>query len=400
MRVVPIVLVLAVSGCLDGGKAPEEEAPAEDGKDDSFRSPTYHGPIDFGVPVTSAITDTEKFHAWVFDLSDTAKVELVTSYAVLGQRRTDTVLYLYRQGDFGSWGPYIARNDDYGSTTYSKLVRDLTPGRYRVLVKGHSADTRGKFKLTATCAGPGCAPGCLFGDTYHEASTAPGIDVVNSMVVTAANLDTLSADYQAMLVRAVHESSHTDVMTGAEALSRVDQNEVNVTWLREAAAQRMFVAFEYGAGDNSYGAIFDKHSAVRATAIHDGDLYHCAVQREVCVLPDTWSELKTDTAFTRLANRAVTAASQLSASETAQAQLAVRHVYGAPNLSVADGIAMADGSTINVARYRHDASNREVTVLEWGAGDTSVGALFHGATTNFAAVIDDLSIDGCSLFEN
>ena len=31
--------------------------------------------------------------------------------------------------------------------------------------------------------------------------------------------------------------------------------------------------------------------------------------------------------------------------------------------------------------------------------DTSVGALFHGTTADFAGVIDDSSIDGCSLFE-
>ena len=388
------VLGLSFVACVDE-KDPEEELPP-DGKDDSFRRPTDHGPIDFGVPVTSALTDAEKYHAWVFDLSDTAKVELVTSYAVLGQRRTDTVLYLYREGDNG-WGPYIARNDDYGSTTYSKLVRELEPGRYRALVKGHLAETRGKFKLTASCTGPGCLPGCLFGETYSDIETAPGLELLTTNLITAATLDTLSADAQQMLVRAVQQSSHTDVMTPAEALERVDQNEVNVTWLREPAAQRTFIAFEYGAGDNSYGAIFDKHSTAMATAIHDGDLYTCTARRETCVLPDTYADLKTDPTFARLAQRTVTAASQLSAGESAQAVIAFRRAYGEP-LSVGNGIAMADGQTINVARYRHVATAREVTVFEWGAGDTSVGAIFHASTTDVAAVIDDLAIDGCSLF--
>ena len=57
-----------------------------------------------------------------------------------------------------------------------------------------------------------------------------------------------------------------------------------------------------------------------------------------------------------------------------------------------------DCGSINVTKYREAATGRIVTVLEWGAGDTSVGTLFHGTTTTLAGVIDDLEITGCSLF--
>jgi hypothetical protein len=388
---------LSLLGCMDD-KGPEEESPPDGAKDDSFRKPTNHGLIEFGASATSVLTADERFHAWVFELSDSAKVDLTTSYAVLGQRRTDTVLYLYRETD-GTWGPYIARNDDYGSTTYSKLTRELAPGRYRALVKGHLESTVGKFKLTASCDGPGCAPGCVFGSTYHEAFTAPTLSKINSMVVTAANLDTLSASYQDMLVRAVHESSHTDVTTASEALSRVDQEELNLTFFAEPAALRTFVAFEYGAGDNSYGAFFEKRSGERAAAIHDGDLYTCTSQRETCLLPPDYATMKTDPSFTQTAVRTVTAATQLSAAEKAQAAIAMPIVYGQAT-TVADGIAQADGGEIHVATYTHAMTGRKVTVLEWGAGDTSVGTLFHGTTTSVAGIIDDLSIDGCTLFRD
>jgi hypothetical protein len=109
--------------------------------------------------------------------------------------------------------------------------------------------------------------------------------------------------------------------------------------------------------------------------------------------------MKTDPAFTQTAVRKVTAATQLSAAETAQAAIAMPIVYGQAT-SVADGIAQADNSEINVATYTHTATGRKVTVLEWGAGDTSVGTLFHGATTSVAGIIDDLSIDGCTLFRD
>ena len=392
-----MVAGISLVGCMDD-KGPEEELPPDGTKDDSFRKPTDHGLIEFGAPATSALTTAERYHAWKFELSDTATVDLTTSYSVLGQRRTDTVLYLYRETD-GSWGPYIARNDDYGSTTYSRLVRELAPGRYRAIVKGHLESTLGKFKLSVGCTGPGCEPGCLFGSTYHEASTAPALQKINSQVITAANLDTLSASYQDMLVRAVHESSHTDVTTATEALTRVDQEELNLTFFAEPGARRTFLAFEYGAGDNSYGAFFEKRSGERASSIHDGDLYNCSVKRETCLLPADYSAMKTDPAFTQTATRAVTSATQLSASEQAQAAIAMPIVYGQPT-TVADGIAQADGGTINVATYTHATTGRAVTVLEWGAGDTSVGTMFHGATTNVAGIIDDLSIDGCTLFRD
>jgi hypothetical protein len=394
--VLAVLAGISLVGCMDD-KGAEEELPP-DGKDDSFRKPTDHGLIEFGAPATSALTATERFHAWKFELSDTATVDLTTSYALRGQRRTDTVLYLYRETD-GTWGPYIARNDDYGSTTYSRLVRELPPGRYRAIVKGHLESTVGKFKLSASCTGPGCEPGCVFGSTYHEAFTAPSLQKINSQVITAANLDTLSASLQNMLVRAVHESSHTDVTTASEALTRVDQEELNLTFFAEPAARRTFVAFEYGAGDNSYGAFFEKRSGERASAIHDGDLYTCTAQRETCLLPEDYGSMKSDPSFTRNAVRAVTSATQLSAAETAQAAIAMPIVYGQPT-TVADGIAQADMGTINVATYTHVATGRAVTVLEWGAGDTSVGTMFHGATTNVAGIIDDLYIDGCTLFRD
>lgn len=388
---------LCTAACTDDGKGPEEELPLDGSKDDSFRKPTPHGFLELGQSATSALSDTERYHTWVFELSDSATVDIATSYALLGQRRTDTVLYLYRE-DWSGWGSYIARNDDYGSTTYSKLHRELEPGRYRVLVKGHAEATRGKFKVSASCNGPGCARGCLFGTTYQALKTSPALQMVADLDITPANLDTLGAEAQELLVRAVHESSHTDVTTAAEALARVDQEEMNVTYYVEPAGRRTFIAFEYGAGDNSYGAVFEKQTGARAAAIHDGDLYECPVMRETCSLPADYAAMKTDPTFSKLTQRAVTAANQLTAAETAQAAIAVPKVYGEP-MSVADGIAQADGGTINVATYRHLATSRDVTVLEWGAGDTSVGALFHGATTDLAGVIDDLAIDGCSLFD-
>ncbi|MBA3541231.1 MAG: hypothetical protein H0T79_16590, partial [Deltaproteobacteria bacterium] len=284
--------LLPFAACaVDDDKGDESELP-DFGKDDSFQRPTDHGAIGFAAPATSELTSSEKFHAWTFELSNEARLEMATSYAVLGQRRTDTVLYLYKQGPTGTWGPYVVRNDDFGDSVYSRITRELDAGRYRLIVKGYAATTKGKFKLTVDCEGPGCAPtptGCVFGSTYGEIAGNPALVINNRNVITAATLATLSAEDRAHLVIAVQQSSHTDVTTAEEALARVDQEEMNVTWFSETAARRTFVAFEYGAGDNSYGAIFDRYTGAMVTDIHDGDLLSCQLPAETCLLPEDYT---------------------------------------------------------------------------------------------------------------
>jgi len=397
------LFTLSSIGCLTDEPKGEEEELLDDSKADSHLRPTDHGAIGFATPAHAALTASERYHAWTFELSGDARVDLTTSYSVLGQRRTDTVLYLYKfKESTTSWGPYIARNDDHGSSTYSRLDRELTTGRYRVIVKGHLASTLGKFKLTVGCSGAGCAPvagdGCLFGSTYGEIEGNPDLLQINKTKITAANLGTLLVPDQQRLMLAVRQSSHTDVMTPEEALARVDQGEVNVTWLVEPAARRAFIAFEYGAGDNSYGAIFDRHSAQMVTTIHDGDLENCIVARETCLLPEDWGLLKTDPAFATESARVVTLASDLTGVAAEQALLAF--TLSNPTITtLAEGLAHADDNRLNLVSLRHRPTGARIEVFEYGAGDTSVGRIYYRGTTNRAGVINDLFIEGCTLFE-
>ena len=392
------LVALTTAACASDDKEPEEELPPDGSKDDSFRVPIDHGAIAFGTPATSALTAAEHFHAWTFELTGDAQVDLATSYALLGQRKTDTVLYLYKEGPSG-WGAYLVRNDDAGSSVYSKISRSLGAGRYRALVKGHLASTTGKFKLTVGCAGDGCAPppSCLFGSTYGDIATSPALHIDFTQSITAATLSTYNDEQKRRLVIAVQQSSHTDVMTPEEAVAAVDQGEVNLDYVSEPASRRQFAAYEYGAGDNSYGAIFDNVTGTLVTSIHDGDLEGCTVHRETCELPEDYQAMKTAPGFTHGALRVITAASQLSSTERAQADVTLKRIYG-PTTTVEQGIAQADGHQINAQAYRHTASGRDLTVIELGAGDTSVGTIFYGSTTQQAGVIEDLFITGCTLF--
>ncbi len=67
-----IVCVLLGVAWTTAGKDDEEEPAPDDSKDDSFKKP--------------------------IELSGDATVAMTTSYAVLGQRRVDMVLYLYKEG--------------------------------------------------------------------------------------------------------------------------------------------------------------------------------------------------------------------------------------------------------------------------------------------------------------
>lgn len=394
------LLLAFAAGCLAADdKGPEEEL-LDDGKADSQRKPTDHGAIAFDAPQASALTQAERYHAWEFELSGSANVTMTTSYAVLGQRKTDTVLYLYKEGANG-FGAYIARNDDYDGKVYSRIIRDLGAGRYRVLVKGLLATTMGKFKVTVGCSGAGCAPAnsCLFGSTYGDIPDQTALQTIATTKITPANLDTLGPDLQHMLVVAVQQSAHTDVTTPQEALSRVDQQEINFTFLSEPLARRAFVAMEYGAGDNSYGGIFNRSTGELVSKIHDGDLEACTVSAETCLLPEDWSVLRNDPAFTKTASRVVTQASQLDALESQQALAVFKHSYDDVT-SVADGLSRVDGGQLNVVAFTHAATGTKLTVLEYGAGDTSVGGVFFAGTLNLAGRINDLAIEACTFFAN
>jgi hypothetical protein len=67
------------------------------------------------------------------------------------------------------------------------------------------------------------------------------------------------------------------VTTAAEALARVDQQEIVRLDLWDATARRGFTALEYRVGDNSYGSIFAHGTTAAVADIHDGDLLACAV---------------------------------------------------------------------------------------------------------------------------
>jgi len=141
-----------------------------------------------------------------------------------------------------------------------------------------------RFRLAVIITLAGCA-GEPDGDALDNPGQAVlgscglGDQVVASETLTPASIPSLSALDGAQIIAAVHESAHTDVTTVAEAFSRVDDHLINRIVLRDEGTNQFYTELEFGAGDNSYGAIFGKGTTTRAVAIHDGDFYGCAVFR-------------------------------------------------------------------------------------------------------------------------
>jgi hypothetical protein len=271
MRLACALLILAACAT-DSSKGPEEDVPA-DGKADSFQTPTDHGALAFGSSATGRLRATEKYHTWTFTLTGDADVHAYTARAP-HDASIDTVLYLYKMGATG-WGSYIARNDDDGTSEWSSIDKTLGAGQYRALVKGYSASTLGWFLLWFQCTGAGCAAPCLFGTTLGDfEGNADWTLGPQQRLYSSAGLSAIDDDH---IITAMHESVHTDVTTVDEAFAAADQGEIDLQTLTHVSDGRTFEIVDYGAGDNTYGAIFADGSIELATAIHDSDFYRCAV---------------------------------------------------------------------------------------------------------------------------
>ncbi len=338
----------------------------------SFRNPVVHGQIAFDKPAVATLSDSAGFHAWDFELSGEADLSITTGPSVRRRYQLDTVVYVYRRQEDGSWGRDVARNDDRENSLWSMIEEPFDQGTYRILVKGYNSRVRGDFALSVNCEGAGCSPqpidagtchpeievflrecaaeqvenaagdaiympfsyalelcadaepaaphydrlcsstpkpafcresleefhlgylqdcrrqvedavrseSCAFGERFQplREGLIRGLVTVASLEISPANVASLSTLAGRQLVLAVKASAHDDVTTPAEAITRPDGETVNVYELWDATARRSFTAYEFGAGDNSFGLIFEYGTTKVATRINDGDFYDCVAQ--------------------------------------------------------------------------------------------------------------------------
>jgi hypothetical protein len=273
-RLLPCLCLCVASACSNASRA-ELDAPEvvrQQGQALAERGLTFGDPLAAELPggANNAVS-------WTFHLSGTANVALRTQ-AAESEGMVDTVLSLQRRTARG-WSRPFARNDDAPHTHFSELVRVLDAGDYRLSVEGFARRVHGPFMLASRCEGGGCPPRaaqCLFGATFRELRDSALFEAPSHEVLRLEQASTLSQQEAAQLLTAVRVA-YEDAADLSAAFDAVDQNEVHRYTLRERAGSRTFVVYEYGAGDNSYGAAFQLENTTPAVEIHDGDLYECKV---------------------------------------------------------------------------------------------------------------------------
>lgn len=401
MRLRPLLassLTFCLMGCLaaDADKVGlEEEDALVDGAYDSFRSPIDHGELAFGTPALSELTAAEGFHAWTFSLTGDASVAIRTEAATPRGRQVDTVLYLYREGSSG-WGRNIASNDDTMGSLFSGISRNLSAGRYRIIVKGYVRSTRGRFGVVAECTGAGCsAPpavgACLFGDRFGVLAESARLRSFSNRHTDAA---TISGVYAAQLISAMNASGHPEVTTVAAALALATDHFAERTEIYDGPGGRAFTAWRFVLGDHWWGAIFRAGTTIAVTSIVDDVFAGCTVGFEVCALGSRFRVFAEGDSLEVVSDAEITSVAGMSAARQAQLLRAVQEAYEEAT-TPAGAIASVDGEVVNELVRRDVATGRTFVAYEYGAGDNSYGAAFEGESATPAAVFHDGDTYAC-----
>jgi hypothetical protein len=379
-------LLLALAAACSPVPAVEDE-PWEDEKQDSLRSPRSMGALAPFRWRTAEIDGASEVHAWTFSMGSPAEVTVETG-APRGGGALDTVAYLYQLGDDGRWGRYLEKNDDGGAAPFSRIARRLDAGVYRVVVKGKTGEDQGAYRVRAS----GFPPDCVFGASFADIEFAAASES-SRQVLTAEKRDRIRPEEVPQIIRALHASSHDDVTTLDEAFAAVDGGEINRVILVDTPGSRSFVAFEYGAGDNSFGAIFPRDSAEPAALIIDGDIDECQVGVGACVFGSTIFDLDDSDFIEARSEKTLTAESSLTPDQERQVLLATR----ATDLREAFEENVEEGE-ITLTEYRDRATGEIYRAYQFHAGGNPVGMMFDGAGTEPIAEVSDGDIESCTRF--
>lgn len=115
---------------------------------------------------------------------------------------------------------------------------------------------------------------CVFGERYRDLFLPGAFAILGRAEIRAGSA--VSTLERTQLLTAVRSASY-EPSTYEEALENVDENVVFQTRLWDKSNHREFIAYEFGAGDNSYGLIFEGGTTNVASRINDGDLLGCTV---------------------------------------------------------------------------------------------------------------------------
>lgn len=114
---------------------------------------------------------------------------------------------------------------------------------------------------------------CVLGERFSDLFAQATIVLDSDRRLVRADLMTLDSVQTDQIIQAVRQSAYDDVQTIEEAFQAVDAGEIRELRFFEGSRAQYLVVYEFGAGDNSYGAVFDVQSGELVARILDGDLY-------------------------------------------------------------------------------------------------------------------------------
>lgn len=168
-------------------------------------------------------------------------------------------------------GAQVTEKDLTRALAYAK---EHMVAKYDLNHNGLSASEVAKMSLTGKLAVElakalkGAATDTTFPErTFNELLDAVTTDSKKKYTSPAG----ITGDLAKQILIAVDQASY-EPKDLAEAFDSVDQNEVVVRELTDPRTKQKYTAIDYGAGDNTYGAIFKKGETTPLFGIHDGDL--------------------------------------------------------------------------------------------------------------------------------
>lgn len=281
----------------DADKAEPAEPSLVDGKADGATMRDLGG-VGFGEEGAQQNEIMAKgfFHSYQLEVAPGAQFKLEVSQKGTS-RGFDSTLWLYgpadEDGRFTTDSGQFDDDDGWGLLSRLDEVESETGGTYLVVIGKYAGE--GNYRVYAECLNDSCVPEfdpladvCVFGETYGDIVTTNDAIVVTSkaQITSAADVSGVEAD---QLVLAV-QNAYEEATTVEEALDVVDASEVNLHRLWDVSNGRAYVVFEYGAGGNSYGRVFEAGTTDIAANINDLDLYDCNAfwgpQRRDCASND------------------------------------------------------------------------------------------------------------------
>jgi hypothetical protein len=370
---------LAISGLLTacgdaGDDAQTEPIPepvlTDDAKADVVDRVAMRGDLAFGATVDGAFTEDLQFDAWRLVAKGGARVSLEVTQAGTA-RSLDSVLFVYGPKEASGYGTAaLARDDDSGWGPHPRL-RDLVlpkTGEYLVVLGTRDGQGRGKFRLAATCPGGDCTAPVLPLPTTCPPAVATGL------IDCAAEQTT---DTSVPLAMRPRPEEALDTCLDAEGFAG--------PWDAACAASPLDAcALPY---EDAWRGV----SAVCREALAP------TIRRDTCAFGDTWRGVYRTPGIAVTRERTARQLSHMSAVEKRQVVAAMVAAGHTDIHSASAALERADSNEIHLVDLWDESHGAPFLGVEFGAGDTSVGAIFRVGSTAVVVRNGDGDLYDCAL---